>query len=73
MSNNGPFISLVSFISVRTAVIVVLYIHRHSFCMCERPMSPADHADYAEGMQQAASYRRERQFCVVSVVLGLSA
>ena len=31
-------------------------------------LSPADYADHAEGMQQAALFRRERQF-VVGVVL----
>ena len=40
MSNNGPFISLVSFISVRTAVIVVLIFIDIVFCMCERPILP---------------------------------
>ena len=35
-----------------------------------REYSPADYADHAEGMQQAALFRRERQF-VVNVVFGV--
>ena len=32
------FLNFISARNARTAVIVVLYIHRHSFCMCERPI-----------------------------------
>jgi hypothetical protein len=32
--------------------------------------SPADSADHAEECSGAALFRRERQFCVVNVVLG---
>ena len=31
-----------------------------SFLTCERPMSPADYADYAEWIQQAALFRRQK-------------
>ena len=48
----------------RTIVIVVFYLlHVQTAC------SPADYADHAERMQQAASYRRERQVGMVKAVL----
>ncbi len=45
------FLLFLNFISVRTAVIVVLYIHRHSFCMCERPILPLIPQIYADKQQ----------------------